>query len=225
MTVTPKQIFGLLSVRSVELPYETAAEKAKADKMNAELSGLGVHVYRAAYDWGFTEEGTKDVTLFKSGDLVRVFKSVSEGTVAWQGTVDFSYKKYHHGLQKRLAPEKWASMFYQKLPARLERKDGSVIFGSLEPFSETGTEGTVWCLHEYGKAGYDGLNYLEKGDRLIVYSKVRNGEIDWEGPVDFGPEQVKKIGWSEVMRETNHMKTEDWLQWSWQKRPVLVIPA
>ena len=66
---------------------------------------------------------------------------------------------------------------------------------------------------------------MKPGDKLTVYSNVRDGEIDWQGVLDFGPQEVQKIGWSEVMRATRHMDTEKWLQLNWENRPIIVTPA
>ena len=224
MTANAKEIFGLLSMLRVELPYETAAEQEKADKLNAQIRGMGFRTCRLAYDWAVHEYGQPKPAALKSGDLMKVFKTVSEGSVAWQGEIDFDRTEYHHGIQRGFKTQDWAEMFSKQLPARLERVDGSVIFGSLEPFSETGTEGTIWCVHEYGKAGYDGLNNLDQGAKLTVYSHVTAGQVEWEGLMDFGPEQVAKVEWSEVMRQTKHIPTPEWLQMTWQNRPVIITP-
>ncbi|AEP09686.1 hypothetical protein [Micavibrio aeruginosavorus] len=215
---------GMLTTMRVELPYATAEDQAKADKLNAEIKHLGVRTVRSAYDWGVTlfNKPKADKIKFETGDLVKVFKTVTDGDVQWEGTVDYDRSQHHHGLQKGMKPEAWQNMFYARLPARLERKDGTVLFGALEPFCETGTEGVIWSVHEYGKASYDGLNCLEEGDELTVYKNVRDGEIEWQGALDFGPEKVEKIGWSEIFRQTLHVPTQDWLQMSWENRPVIV---
>lgn len=232
--------FGLLKVMRVELPYESPAAQAEADKMNAQIKALGFRTFRMGYDWGveryedirtniskgrqFKIQPQDNIKALRSGDLVKVFKTVSDGDVHWQGVVNFSTEKYHHGLQKRFNRQEWARMFNDQMPVKLER-DGKVIFGALEPFAETGTEGVIWCVAEYGKAGYDALQYLKNGDRLSVFSAVRDGDVEWEGVVDFGPEKIEKIGWSEVLRVTKHMDTEKWLQMSWQRRPVMLTPC
>ncbi len=230
------QKFGLLSLITVELPPESEAAKAEMDKMNAELSRCGLRTYRAAYDWGYQnfvdvfkrpqsrEELENTQKPFKSGDLVKVFKTVSAGDVRWEGTVSLNHKRYHHGIQKGMKTETWVGMFNQQLPARMER-DGKVIFGALEPFCETGTEGVIWSISEYGKSGYDGLNVLKDGDRLTVYKNVRDGEIEWEGRADFSDYAPKRLQNHEVMRETKHMDTGVWLGLSFQRRPVVVTPA
>jgi hypothetical protein len=225
MTKSKTEIFGQLSMIRVELPYETAVEQAKADAMNEQIKGLGFRTYRMAYDWAVQEKGfQKKPAALKSGDLIKVFKSVSDGPLVWSGEIDLDRTEYHHGIQRGFKTQDWAKMFHKQLPARLERNDGTVIFGSLEPFCETGTEGTIWCVHEYGKTGYDGLNYLDQGAKLTVYDHVTAGEIEWEGVLDFGPEQVEKVEWSEVMRQTKHLPTKDWLNMTWQNRPVIITP-
>lgn len=221
---------------SVELPPESEAAKAEMDKMNAQIKAMGFRTYRAAYDWGYQtyadifsraqqKKHNEEIKQpFKSGDLVKVFKTISDGSVRWEGTVNYNRKKYHHGLQKHMKPQAWADMFYNQLPARLER-DGVVKFGALEPFSETGTEGAIWSFCEYGKNGYDALVCLKDGDKLSVYKNVREGEVEWEGAIDVGPTDVKKLKWHEVMRDTNHMDTQKWLELSFQRRPIVVIPS
>jgi hypothetical protein len=221
-------VYGMLTTKWVELPYDTIEEQAEADKTNRELAGIG-RVFRGAVDWAFKKYNDSrslnpgsaqrpEATPLESGDLVKIFKTVSDGDVLWQGTVDYDFKKYHHGLQKGLSPQAWASMFSDTLPARLER-DGKAIFGALELYDESGSEGVIWSLQEYGKPGYAGLVFLKDGDRLTVYDNVRNGEVEWEGRLEFGPENVAKIGWTEIMREARHMDTQEWLQMSWQNRP------
>ena len=59
---------------------------------------------------------------------------------------------------------------------------------------------------------------LEEGDELTVYSKVRDGDVEWEGTLDFGPEKVEKIDWTEILRTTQHMDTKKWLQFSWREQ-------
>ena len=163
----------MLSANWIELPYETAEAKAEADKMNAEIAGTGFRTARMAYDWAFRQyddlhvnilknnPGAKPAlevkTPLKSGDLVRIFKTVSDGDVYWEGTVDYDYEKYHHGYQKEMSPGKWVTMFHEGLPAKLEQ-DGKTYFGALDAFAETGTEGEIWSMHEYGKTGYAGLS-------------------------------------------------------------------
>lgn len=220
----------------VELPPRDAADKARIDKTNAELAGTGFRAYRIAYDWGYqtyadiharSEQNKSAEEIgrpFKAGDLVKVFKTVSEGDVAWEGTVALNRKHYHHGLQNDMKAEMWAGMFYNQLPARLERA-GVVRFGALDPFAETGTEGVIWSFCEYGKSGYDALVCLEDGDKLTVYKNVRDGAVDWEGALDFMPEAVTKLNWHEVVRETKHTDSQKWLELSFQRRPVVVIPS
>src|SRR5690606_15076782 len=156
------------------------------------------------YDWGYTAYEDSRAVRYKAdmwqgriarippmplrnGDLVKVFKTVTDGDVLWQGTISFDTKKYHHGQQRKMNVNLWDAMFYDRMPAKLEA-DGKVMYGALEPFCETGTEGVVWCLSEYGYESYGALRYLKNGDKLTVYSAVRDGAVEWEGKVAFGPE-------------------------------------
>jgi len=100
MTANAKEIVGLLSMVRGERPYETAAEQEKADKLNAQIRGMGFRTCRLAYDWAVHEYGQPKSAALKSGDLMKVFKTVSEGSVAWQGEIDFDRTEYHHGIQR-----------------------------------------------------------------------------------------------------------------------------
>lgn len=48
----------------------------------------------------------------------------------------------------------------------------------MEAFSETGTEGTHWCLYDTTKTGYSGLVNLEQGLTIFSYS---NNDVVWQG--------------------------------------------
>ncbi len=226
-----KTIHGMLSIERVEIPYETEAQREKAEETNRQLAAFGWRTARIAYDWGMDRyEDTKKAAHDSSpsvrmqcGDLVKIFRTVSEGDVLWQGTIAFDHSVlYNHGIQKDTPAEMWGEMFSRALPARLEREDGVVLFGCLEPFCETGTEGIIWSLHEYGKAGYDGLNCLSPGDRLTVYSSVRDGDIEWEGRMSFGREGVVKTRRAEILRPVHHMTNEAWLDLNFQSRPIIL---
>jgi hypothetical protein len=223
-------ISGILFPHCVELPYATAKEAEKAKKLNDELAGTGFRTFRAAYDWGYftfddLEKNPRSKNLFKSGDLVKVFKTVSAGDVLWSGQIDYSRKEYHHGIQKGFSVDDWAKMFGLCWPAELDR-NGKVLYGSLEIFAETGTEGPIWSVHEYGKSGYDGLNCLEDGDILTVFKNVKDGDVAWEGAVSFGPEKVERLSdkFTEIMRRTLHMPSSEWLDLSYQHCPFIIKP-
>ena len=215
---------GTLITKYVELPFETEEEKAKADKMNAEIAHLGFRTLRSANDWFYVPADSKEPTALKKGDLVKVFKTISEGNVLCDLVIDFDRSEYHHGFQRGIDRGEWSRMFRDELPAKLIR-DGKVVHGALMPFCETGTEGVIWSVQEYGGLGYGGLNCLQDGDQLIVFNAVYSGEIEWEGEMDFGPTDVKKIDWSEVMRDTLHMPTKQWMSMSYDRRPILIKPA
>lgn len=235
------KIYGMLSTISVELPPENEEKKREAEKMNKEISCLGIRVFRAATDYGFVRyEDTAtyrlkgvterkrvpriEPTRFETGDLVTIFKSVSDGDVHWHGTVNLDRSDYHHGYQTGMSKPEWSRMFYDELPATLER-GGKVIYGALDPFCETGTEGVIWAVHEYGVSSYAGLHTLKDGDELTVYGKVRDGDVEWQGRLDFGPEHVSKLNnWAEILREPRHMDPQEWLQMCYQSRPIIVTP-
>jgi hypothetical protein len=237
-----KEIRAMLSTITVELPYETEEEAKEAEEFNKGLATLGMRTFRSGTDWGYREYKDTLVcrlednpmetktfniqpTRFQSGDLVKIFKTVSDGDVHWQGDIKLEFGEFPNGIQKSpdIKDKNWPHMFFDNMPAKLERK-GKVIFGSLEPFSETGTEGIVWSICEYGKDGYDALHCLKNGDRLTVYSDVRDGEVEWEGKLEFSEKKIGKIGYVETVRDTNHMDTEKWLKLSWQNRPAIITP-
>lgn len=225
MSVTGKEIFGMLDVIEVELPFESEEAQKRADAISEELKALGLRAARIVYDWGYRPVnkalalGYGPSVPFKSGDLVTIFKTVSDGDILWSGTIDLDRREHSCGVQR--GAEIWNSLFDNRLPARLEQ-NGQTIFGSLYPFCESGTEGIIWAVEEYGKTGYDGLYDLKNGDRLTVYSAVRNGDVEWTGKLDFGPEEVSRHNRTEVMRKTNHMDTARWLELSWQNRPIVI---
>jgi hypothetical protein len=230
-----KKIFATLATITVQLPYKSEKDKKEADKMNKEIAHLGFQTYRAGYDWGYKaypeNYSTTDTDKvhpvkaqkLKSGDLVKVFKTISDGDVLWKGKVDFDRSDYHHGYQKNMSQKVWSRMFFDQLPAKLIR-DGKTVHGSLEPFLETGTEGVIWSVQEYGKNGYDGLHCLQDGDSLEIFSTVKDGEVEWEGEVKFSGKKISEIDHTEVVRSTKHIDTEKWLYMSWDNRPAVIQP-
>ena len=58
------------------------------------------------------------------------------------------------------------------------------IKGTLQAFSETGTEGIIWSIYEDGREGYDGLNGLHGGDHLTIFHPGNPGIVIWEGNID-----------------------------------------
>lgn len=169
----------------------------------------------------------RQAETLQSGDLVRVFKSVSDGDVCWSGAVALDYgcpdvMGYRvHGAQAGIAPENWGSMFFNTLPARLEQ-DGRTIYGALEAFAETGTEGVLWAVHEYGAAGYDGLHILKDGDMLTIYSAVRDGAVAWEGTLDLKavPPQEAELPGMDTAPEG--IDRREWLNMALNSQPVIV---
>lgn len=179
---------------------------------------------------------------FKSGDYVRIFSNVKAGDIAWKGEIDLDFESYIHetgahtkaqalngywvhGVQRNEGnPEAWGRMFHAQLPAILQRKD-KTVYGALEPFFETGTEGVLWSVAEYGVEGYDQLHCLEKGDLLTVFSTVTDGDIEWEGTLDFTDSPCKSGYCSEFVRTPRHMNPERFLNLLHGANPVHVTPA
>lgn len=179
----------------------------------------------------------EQVTPIDDGSLITVFNTITKGDIFWQGTVDLEYKNRHRpfpanpqygqqeifgmwvrGLQADLQPETWAAMFFLGLPAILER-DGKTYHGSLDPFFETGTEGVIWSLSEYAdQCSYSTLHPLSDGDKLTVYSRVTDGNVDLATKISF--EQMdKEKGYA---RKPKEISLEKWEQLFYQNRPVRI---
>lgn len=229
MTHKAKKQSGLLTPITIELPPENAEEAARLAKQNEEIKHLGFRTFRGGTDYGFVSfnslnadpQKERKPTRLQSGTLVKIFNSVTDGDIQWQGKIDFDRKEYHHGLQRGIERSAWARMFFNGLPAKLVQ-NGKTIFGHLEPFCETGTEGVIWSVKAYGIPSYDGLFPLENGNDLTIYSRVRNGNIAWQGTLDFGPEKITKLGWTEIVRTANHMDTEKWLHMCYDRLPLII---
>jgi hypothetical protein len=92
--------------------------------------------------WAFHEDGKEGMDglhILKPGDLLSVFNDAAQKKKIWKGVVDFDYEKNKqplpllpsltvqwiktvgtvHGLQKGVAPQKWAKMFLEEKPAQL----------------------------------------------------------------------------------------------------------
>ncbi len=219
-----KVTYGILTTIYLNVPYKNAQEKQEAeeyDKGRWERIGYEVRFgdgLRKVCDWGYTpaEGSACDPIILKSGDKVCVFKTISVGKVSWEG----NWKSMSH------LPEIRQTMFDNRLPARLITESGLTIHGALTPFFETGTEGIEWCIHEYGKTGYDGLERIRANDQLTVYDYATEGEVEWEGVIECEPEKIVWIAdFTEVLRETKHVPTKKWLEWSWQNRPIAIASS
>lgn len=125
-------------------------------------------------------------TQLQNGDLMRVFNSIAKGERLFQFKIDFErgddYQQYQRGVNKNL----WASLFNLELPAKLQREDGTIIDGNLMSFLETGMEGRPdWILFDFAKKSYESAHWLKDGDILTVFSHVTNGNIEWQGRLEF----------------------------------------
>jgi hypothetical protein len=63
------------------------------------------------------------------------------------------------------------------------------IEGTLEDFSETGTEGVWWALVDDENSGYDNLHIIEPGDHLTILDQL--GRKLWSGVIRYD----RKAGW------------------------------
>lgn len=122
----------------------------------------------------------------ENGDLLRIFNSIASGEKIFECEIDLEVDKTsYQSFQRNTDRALWHSMFNLHLPAKLQKPDGTIIDGKLDPFSEQGMEGRVeWMLFDFKNNSYASLHSLEKGDLLTVFSHVMNGNIEWEGKVE-----------------------------------------
>jgi hypothetical protein len=227
--------FGILLTKSIELPYDNILDQKRDEKLNAEVAHLGFRIVNSANDFAFIEtfaDQSADFTKverLESDTNISLFRTITEGTIRWEGNISLDRANYHHGYQRGLTEKEWVTMFHSTLPARLNKKDGRSLYGALEAFSETGTEGPIWMLSEFGKNGYGSLEGLDDGDKLTVFSCVFNGEIDWNGRLSFGEDSPFSIPLDksanfkyQLMRKTFHMPTAQWMWLTFQNRPCVI---
>lgn len=227
-----KNRFGILSAKSIELPYDNILDQIRDKKLNSEVEHAGFRIVNIANDFAFVETFVDQrhyisaMERLKSGSEISLFRTITHGTIRWKGIVNFDRTNYHHGNQRGLSEKEWAAMFYASLPARLDKKDGRSLYGALEPFMETGTEGPVWMISEYGYNGYGALKGIKDGDQLTIFSCVFEGEIDWQGQLKFGEESPfwiqlnKNDSWKyQLVRKTYHMSSANWMLLTFQHRP------
>ena len=90
------------------------------------------------------------------------------------------------------------------------------IIGVLEPYFETGTEGTVWSIFEDGKEGYDGLHMIEERDHLTIYGE--NNEVLFDDDIRCD----RQAGWTEYPLNPGNGQPSAlglWIHWTqagWQ---------
>lgn len=86
--------------------------------------------------------------------------------------------------------------------------------GTLEAFSETGTEGIWWAFCDYDDKGYGSLHILEEGDYLKVYKNKDRKRIHWEGKICQDKEtNLEKIsGGGPSPRQVIYECSVHWLQ-------------
>jgi hypothetical protein len=230
-----RKVFATLSPIYCELPYESKELKNKDKKLKKELNKLGIAFYRrTGSDYGYkpypqTPTNTFSLTPVKSdpqeikpGTLVKIFKSVSDADVIWSGKIELDYINKQQRSQTNLCPKIWSRMFFDNLPTKLIR-NGKTIFGSLEPYSEPDMKEFIWAIQAYGSPGYNGLTFLENGDELEIYTNVRNGEVDWEGNIEYSKKSIYWLGNSEVIRVAKHTDPVKWLNMVNERRPAVII--
>ncbi len=71
------------------------------------------------------------------------------------------------------------------------------IYGILDAFFETGTEGVLWALQDEKHIStdakgnpawsYDGLNILKNGDLLTVFADNKRDVVLWRGVINLDP--------------------------------------
>lgn len=147
-----------------------------------ETTGYGITPYPSG---NIRDRVAEKPHQLKSGDLVTVFSSVTKGDIHWEGEIDMeALPDSVRGVQKNIDPKMWGSMFFDGMPAQIRRGD-KIYQGGLDPFCETGTEGIIWSIHEFGKFGYEGLIPLRKGDVLTVFKNVTEGKVEFFDKIIF----------------------------------------
>ena len=108
-----------------------------------EISGFLSPYFQAGTDrilWGIVNlanSESEEIHCLHDDDYLTVYEP--SGHVRWQGLIHFEYKRNNsprrefwtrqvvkgyivHGCQADCEPEKWAEMFFEKLPATLRKK-------------------------------------------------------------------------------------------------------
>jgi hypothetical protein len=108
-----------------------------------EISGFLVPYFQTGTDrvlWGIVNLATSasgEVHCLQDNDYLTVYGT--NGQIRWEGLIHFEYKRNNsprrgfwtrqvvmgyvvHGCQRNCEPEKWAEMFFEKLPATLRKK-------------------------------------------------------------------------------------------------------
>lgn len=108
-----------------------------------EISGFLVAYFQPRTDrvlWSISDMDnleSKEIHSLQEDDYLIVYER--SGDIRWEGRIHFEYSRKHsptqeywtrqiafghvvHGFQSNCAPEAWASMFFDKLPATLRRK-------------------------------------------------------------------------------------------------------
>lgn len=164
----------------------------------------------------------------RTGDHLTIFKTIGAGHVRWQGTIDLVFTEFCD-IQRGFSEQEWVALFLANLPAKLERS-GSHKQGYLFEWVETGMEAPAWAIHEFSNRGIQGLDVVENGDTLTIYDDVHDGEIEWQGTLEFGADELLSVRLEEfdkeehIFRKVYHMDLEAWLGFTMEHRPVLVAP-
>lgn len=118
------------------------------------------------------------------------------------------------------------------------------VSGILEPFSEQGTEGIVWCLYDPahntadGKRQYAGLSSIESGDLLRIFTDESRQAVAWEGTVRYehdshkdalpltgGQMMVQRVRDCTVHGLPEGVDAEQWFDYFAQGYPATLIKA
>ena len=150
---------------------------------------------------------TKPTHQIPTGSLVTIFNTISTGEVLWSGKLHLEDVENDHLLSRhpdlknsnwiadtdtktfnrKQSPLEWASYATSENPATLTKKDGTVLHGRLSKYFEMGIAHDLIVFEEMSdtKSGYDIQHILQTNDHLTVYKTVEDGNIFWQGRVDF----------------------------------------
>lgn len=111
----------------------------------------------------------------------------------------------------------------------------TLIKGTLDSFSETGTEGIIWSVYEDGKQGYNGFHCLKKSDHLTIFDPTDTSVVLWDGNIDleykrnyypfpanpqYGQQAIQGLWVNGIQRD---VEPDDWGKWFFNHYPCELI--
>jgi hypothetical protein len=96
--------------------------------------------------------------------------------------------------------------------------------GTLELFSETGTEGGYWAIERDDQPGYPGLHVLQTGDWLEILGP--DGSVEWQGYVRLRhyPALTEDALGMWIHADQRGVERETWAAWFLEERRARCVP-